>query len=118
MLGEAVIPGADRPGGASCSEPVVGGRSVETSDTDSQPPLRAQPTRAGGHQTLAERMRAKAAKGELLDRGEGPFDLAAMQRWGKERTVSAAVLRDLLVGERWLVHAKGVRLRGVRISGS
>ena len=90
---------------------------METSDTDSRPPLRAQPTRAGGHQTLAERMRAKAAKGELLDRGEGPFDLAAMQRWGKERTVSAAVLRDLLVGERWLVHAKGVRLRGVRISG-
>jgi hypothetical protein len=62
-------------------------------------------------------MRAKAAKGELLDGGEGPFDLAAMQRWGKERTVSAAVLRDLLVGERRPVHAKGVRMRGVRISG-
>jgi hypothetical protein len=62
---------------------------VETSDAESQ-------------------MLAKAATGGLLD---------AMQDWGKERTVSAAVLRALLVDERWPVHAKGVRLRGVRISG-
>jgi hypothetical protein len=62
-------------------------------------------------------MRAKAAAGQLLDRGEGPFDLAAMRLWGEERTVSAAVLRDLLVGAQWPVHAKGVRLRGVKISG-
>jgi len=40
-----------------------------------------------------------------------------MRLWGKERTVSAAVLRDLLVGGPWPVHAKGVRMRGVRISG-
>jgi hypothetical protein len=40
-----------------------------------------------------------------------------MQLRGKERTVSADVLRDLLVGGRWPVHAKGVRIRGVRISG-
>ena len=62
-------------------------------------------------------MRARAATGELLDCGEGPFDLAAMQLWGKDRALRAAVLRDLLVGERWPVHAKGVRLRGVKISG-
>jgi hypothetical protein len=63
-------------------------------------------------------MRAKAATGELLDPGGDSFDLDAMQHWGKERTVSAAVLRDLLVGGPWPpVHAKGVRLRGVRISG-
>ena len=62
-------------------------------------------------------MRARAATGELLDCGAGPFDLAAMQQWGEERAVSAAVLRDLLVGGRWPVHAKGVRLRGVKISG-
>jgi len=63
-----------------------------------------------------EEMRAKAKTGELLDRGEGPFDVAATQ-WGRERTVSAAVLRDLLVGGHRPVHAKGVRLRGVLISG-
>src|SRR2546430_8917326 len=62
-------------------------------------------------------MRAKAAAGELLDRGAGPFDLAAMQSWGEERAVSAAALRDLLVEGHWPVHAKGVRLRGVKISG-
>ncbi len=62
-------------------------------------------------------MRAKAATGELLDCGAGPFDLAAMQLWGEERAVSAAALRDLLVGGQWRVHAKGVRLRGVKISG-
>ena len=62
-------------------------------------------------------MRAKAATGELLDCGEGPFDLTAMQLWGEERAVSAAVLRDLLVGGQWPVHAKGVRLRGVKIGG-
>ena len=62
-------------------------------------------------------MRAKAATGELLDGGEGPFDLAAMQLWGKERAVTAAVLRDLLVEGHWPVHTKGVRLRGVKISG-
>jgi hypothetical protein len=83
---------------------------LETSDTDSQPPSQVQLTLAGG-------MRAKAATGELLDCGEGPFDLTAMQLWGEERAVSAVVLRDLLVGGQWPVHAKGVRLRGVKISG-
>ena len=63
-------------------------------------------------------MRAKAATGELLDPGGDPFDPDAMQDWGNERTVSAAVLRNLLVGRPWPpIHAKGVRLRGVWISG-
>ena len=96
----------------------TGGRSLDTSDTGSQSPPQAQLTRPDGHVApLEEQMRAKAAIGELLDCGEGPFDLATMQLWGEERTVSAAVLRDLLVEGQWPVHAKGVRLRGVRISG-
>jgi hypothetical protein len=66
---------------------------------------------------LEKQMRAKAATGELLDCGAGPFDLPAMRLWGAERAVRAAVLRDLLAGAKWPVHAKGVRLRGVKISG-
>ncbi len=58
-----------------------------------------------------------AAAGELVDRGAGPFSLAEMQTWGEERTIRAAVLQYLLVAGQWPVHAKGVRLRGVRISG-
>ena len=91
---------------------------MDASDTNSQPPSQAQLTRQGGHATpLEKKMRAKAAAGELLDCGEGPFGLDAMKSWGAERTVSAGALRDLLVGGRWPVHAKGVRLRGVKISG-
>ena len=91
---------------------------MDTSDTDSQPPSQVQLALAAGHPTpLEEEMRAKAATGEPLDCGEGPFDLTAMQLWGEERAVSAAVLRDLLVGGQWPLHAKGVRLRGVKISG-
>src|SRR6516225_9824924 len=87
---------------------------METSDTASGAKL----TLRGGQPTpLEEQMRAMAAAGELLDGGPGPFDLPAMQSWGEERAVRAAVLRDLLVGGQWPVHAKGVRLRGVRISG-
>ena len=87
---------------------------METSDTASQVKL----TLPDGHVApLEEEMRARAATGELLDCGAGPFDLPAMQAWGEERTVRAAVLRDLLVGGQWPVHAKGVRLRGVKISG-
>ena len=66
---------------------------------------------------LEEEMVAAAAAGELVDRGEGPFNLAEMQSWTAERTVRAAVLVNLLVAGQWPVHAKGVRLRGVRISG-
>ncbi len=66
---------------------------------------------------LEEQMVARAAVGELVDRGGGPFNLAEMQAWGEERTIRAVVLRHLLVAEQWPVDAKGVRLRGVRISG-
>jgi hypothetical protein len=68
---------------------------------------------------LEEKMRTKAAGGELLDcsEGEGPFELAEMRAWGRERVVRAAVLRYLLIGNKWQVDAKGVRLRGLRISG-
>jgi hypothetical protein len=48
---------------------------------------------------------------------EGPFELADMQGWGKERVIRAAVLRYLLAVEKWPVDARGVRLRGVRIHG-
>jgi hypothetical protein len=40
-----------------------------------------------------------------------------MLSWGKKRTVRAAVIRHLLASAEWPVHQKGVRLRGVRISG-
>jgi hypothetical protein len=40
-----------------------------------------------------------------------------MKAWGRERTVRASVLRGLLVDQAQPVHEKGVRLRGVRISG-
>jgi len=90
---------------------------MDTSDTNSQPAEPAQLTQPGRHLTSLKEMRDKAAAGEWLDGGAGPFEPDAMKSWGKERTVNAAVLRDLLVGDRWPVHAKGVRLRGVKISG-
>jgi len=62
-------------------------------------------------------MLAKAATGELVDGGGGPFDLADMQGWYKERAIRAAVLRYLLAANDWVVDARGVRLRGVRIHG-
>ena len=52
-----------------------------------------------------------------LDVGPGPYDPAAMQTWGDDRTVRAAVLRHLLIGSEWPVRENGVQLRGLRISG-
>jgi hypothetical protein len=66
---------------------------------------------------LEEEMVASADAGELVDYGGGPFSLAAMQEWGPEWTVRAAVLRHLLIGKDWPTDARGVRLRGVRIGG-
>ncbi|MFF4148478.1 hypothetical protein ACFY0A_46360 [Streptomyces sp. NPDC001698] len=40
-----------------------------------------------------------------------------MPTWGAERTIRAPLLRRLLTEEQWPVRPKGVRLRGVRISG-
>ena len=67
---------------------------------------------------LEEEMVARAAAGELVDGGSGPFSLVEMQAWGKERTVRAAVLRHLLIGKDWLTDARDVRLRGIRVSGA
>jgi hypothetical protein len=67
--------------------------------------------------SLEEQMVADAAAGELVDHGVGPFNLAEMQAWGEDRTIRSVVLRHLLVAEHWPVDVKGVRLRGVRISG-
>jgi hypothetical protein len=59
-----------------------------------------------------------AEAGTLLDwAGDGPVDHEAMEGWGPERTVRAAVLRHLLVESQWLVHGRGVWLRGARIRG-
>jgi hypothetical protein len=74
--------------------------------------------RPGGDLTPLEAvMVAGAAAGELVNCGQGPFSLVEMQAWGEERTVRAAVLRHLLVSNEWSADARGVRLRGVRISG-
>jgi hypothetical protein len=95
---------------------------LNTSDTGPRPPARVQLGLPDWHpgadlMPLEEEMRAKAAAGELMDRGAGPFDLAQMQGWGEERAVRAVVLRHVLVEADWPVGVKGVRLRGVRISG-
>jgi hypothetical protein len=87
-----------------------------------QLPAGDQPALSGWHpgqdlMVLEEEMVAAAAAGNLVDRGKGPFSLAEMQTWGNERTIRAAVLRHLLTAGQWPVDTKGVRLRGVRISG-
>ena len=89
------------------------GAQIPAKDRPEQPgwPLSGNPT------LMEEEAVAKAAAGELFDRGEGPFGLTEMQTWGEERTVRAVVLENLLVARHFPVHAKGVRLRGVRISG-
>ena len=67
---------------------------------------------------LEQEMVEQAAAGEPVDLLDQPAsDFPAMQAWGPERTIRAAVLRHLLVEPDWPVHAKGVRLRGMRISG-
>ena len=58
-----------------------------------------------------------AEEGLEVKIGHGPFKPSAMDGWGKARTIRATVLRRMLVDPEWPVHAKGVRLRGVRITG-
>lgn len=58
-----------------------------------------------------------AESGEQLGPADGEYPLAEMKAWGQERTIRAAVLRHLLVNAEWPVHAKGVRLRAVLVSG-
>jgi hypothetical protein len=62
-------------------------------------------------------MRDKAAAGELMDFGDSPPSSAAAEAWGPERTIRAEVLQHLLVDGKLPVHARGVRIRGARISG-
>jgi len=69
----------------------------------------------GGLTAFEQEMLRGATAGEVVDRN-GPFGLEEMQTWGADRSVRAPVLRHLLVAEKWPVHAKGVRLRGLRIS--
>jgi hypothetical protein len=71
----------------------------------------------GDHlERLEEKMCRNAAAGDPIEL-DGPFELADMEAWGKERTVRAEVLRHLLITDEWPADAKGIRLRGVRISG-
>ena len=58
-----------------------------------------------------------AETGEQMDLYEGPFELLARESWGQERTIRAWLLRQLLLGQLGPIHARGVRLRGVLISG-
>jgi len=92
------------------------------SNTDDQPPARAQPTSPVWHPgedlwPLEEEMRGKAAGGELVDRWTGPFSPDDALAWDQKRSIRAAVLRHLLVADEWPVDERGVRLRGVRIIG-
>jgi hypothetical protein len=74
--------------------------------------------RAGSALTpLEEEMVAAVETGVRISRAEGSFTLAQMKTWGGERTIRAAVLRHLLVEGEWPADTKGVRLRGMRISG-
>ena len=76
-------------------------------------------------ETCEQSVITHAVTGGLLDREGGaaptvdqfPIELETMQAWGADRTIRAEVLQHLLTESQWPVHAKGVRLRGVRISG-
>ena len=74
--------------------------------------------RPGDALTQAEQvMRHGAEAGTLVDGGRSSCDFAAMQAWGPGRTVRAAVLQDLLLGNASPLHNRGVQLRGLRIIG-
>jgi hypothetical protein len=66
---------------------------------------------------LEEEMVARVAVGEPVDRGDGLSGLEEMRAWSEDRTVRAAVLRHMLIGDQWPADVSGVRLSGVRISG-
>jgi hypothetical protein len=67
--------------------------------------------------TLEEVMLAQARVGDRVDGGEGPVDETEMLEGGKEEAIRAAVLRHLLIADEWPGDARGVWLRGVRITG-
>jgi hypothetical protein len=64
-----------------------------------------------------EREMVRAANAGVLLSRDGPYDRQSMHTWGKTRQVRAEVLRQLLVDDQWTVHAKGVRLQGILITG-
>lgn len=76
--------------------------------------------------SLERSVMAHAATGRFLDllggytpaNDQPPVELAVMQGWGAEQTIRSEVLRHLIVTTQWPAHAKGVRLRGLRIIGA
>jgi len=74
--------------------------------------------RPGESLTAAEQEMCRGSEiGGIVAGVPGPYNLAAMQAWGPDRTIRASVLRNLLLADEWLVHENGVRLRGMMISG-
>jgi hypothetical protein len=79
----------------------------------------------GPLETCEQSVIKHAVIGGLLDREGGaaptvdqcPIELGTMQAWGADRIIRAEVLQHLLTESQWTVHAKGIRLRGVRIIG-
>jgi len=70
--------------------------------------------------TLKDDLIAAVEAGTVLDlAGPGRPDRAEMDGWGSERTIEASVIRDVLLGRATpKADPHGVRLRGLRISGS
>jgi hypothetical protein len=76
----------------------------------------------GGREPLTvARIRLAAHAGETLDLLGSPvsqvLEVDVMEAWGAERTIEAAELRHLLVNPDRRMHARGVHLRGARITG-
>ena len=63
-----------------------------------------------------EKLLSCVEKGEQYYPGPPPAR-QPMKEWGPDRTIRAEMLRHLLVEQEWPVHAKGVVLRKVRITG-
>ncbi|MER6668256.1 hypothetical protein ABT256_27155 [Amycolatopsis japonica] len=68
---------------------------------------------------MEQRLLDAVRDGEVLDlTGDERVDPAEMPSWGSSRTVSAALIRDLVRGRRDVeVDPHGLRLRGARITG-
>ena len=96
---------------------------MDSGATDPRADARAQIAQLSWHPgddltLLEEEMLGNAPTGELVGRSVRSIDSAEMQAWGSERTVRAAVIRYLLTSDQRPIDAKGVRLRGLRISGN
>jgi hypothetical protein len=74
----------------------------------------------GGLTSVEQSLVEHVGRGEWLDLAaeDEAVDEAAMQSWGKSRTISAAVIRDILRGRLAAdPDPRGLRLRGARITG-